>query len=232
MLSGRLSPSGRLPLTVYRHAYLDIIEPLNMFALVTKQGTGRTYRYANYGAAAETILFFFGHGLSYSSFTYSALSLSLVTPAPGPGAPPEAGLVTVSVSVQNTGSVAASEVVQIYVSVPRDSAANASVGGAPIPQLALQFFTKLLMLQPGAAPTVVTTTLPINAFRSTTVEGDRVVTGGTYTVSAAGHMPGDPTDGPGVAGSSNELSATVVLPVMGAARGRPLGSNRDAAPSS
>jgi beta-glucosidase len=226
VLSGRLSPSGRLPLTVYRHAYLDVIEPLNMFALVTKQGTGRTYRYANYannGSAPTSqlggmVAWYFGHGLSYASFAYSALSVIAVSPAPGPGAAMDAQLVSVSVSVQNTGAVAASEIVQCYVSVPRDAAANASVTGAPIPMLGLQWFTKLVQLQPGAAPTVVTFTLSVNAFRSTTAEGDRVVTGGVYTVYVSGHMPGDPADGAGVPGSSNEVSGTVVLPVMGAQR--------------
>ena len=206
---------------MYRHAYLDVIEPLNMFALVTKQGTGRTYRYVNDSAQpGQFVAYYFGHGLSYASFAYSGLSLTLVAPAPGPGAPADAPLVTLSGSEQNTGAVAASEVVQVYVSVPRDAAANASVGGAPIPLSGLQWFSKLMLLAPGAAPTVVTATLPINAFRSTTVSGDRVVTGGDYTVYVSGHLPGDPADGPGVPGSSNVVSATVNLPVMGASRWR------------
>ena len=224
VLSGRISPSGRLPLTVYRHAYLDVIEPLNMFALVTKQGTGRTYRYVDDSARPGALVaFFFGHGLSYASFTYSALSLTPAAPAPGPGAPADAPLVTLSVSVQNSGAVAASEVLQVYVTVPRDAAANASVGGAPIPLIGLQWFTKLVLLAPGAAPTVVTATLPVNAFRTTTASGDRVVTGGVYTVYVSGHMPGDPADGPGVPGSSNVVSTTITLPVMGASRWRGAG---------
>jgi hypothetical protein len=208
-----------MPVTVYRHEYLDVIEPLHMFAMICASGAGRTYRFSNYvadPAAPSLVRYFFGHGLSYSSFSYSALSLAPVSPAPGPGAPPEAGLVTLSVSVQNTGAVRASEIAQIYVSVPRDAAANASLGGAPIPLLGLQWFTKVVDMAPGAPATVLTTTLPVNAFRSTTIEGGRVVTGGIYTVYASGHMPFDPADGAGVAGSSNVVSATIELPVMGA----------------
>jgi len=73
-------------------------------------------------------------------------------------------------------------------------------------------------MAPGAPATVLTTTLSVNAFRSTTIEGGRIVTGGLYTVYASGHMPFDATDGAGVAGSSNVVSATIELPVMGASR--------------
>ena len=221
VLTGRLSPSGRMPVTVYRHEYLDVIEPLHVFAMVCESGAGRTYRFSNYVAdptAPSLVRWYFGHGLSFAGFTYSALSLAPVSPAPGPGAPPEAGLVTLSVSVQNTGAVRASEIVQIYVAVPRDAAANSSLGGAPIPLLGLQWFTKVVDMAPGAPATVLTTTLSVNAFRSTTIEGGRVVTGGLYTVYASGHMPFDTTDGAGVAGSSNVVSATIELPVMGASR--------------
>ena len=211
VLTGRMAPSGRLPLTVYRHAYLDVIEPLNTFTLITQQGTGRTYRYVNDSALVH---YYFGHGLSYASFAYSALTLTPVSPAPGPGAPADAPLVQLSVLVQNVGAVPATEVVQVYVTVPRDAAANASVGGAPLPLRGLQWFTKLPGLLPGAAPTLVTATLPVGAFRSTTAEGGRLVTGGVYAVSVAGHMSDDPTDGPDVAGSSNVVTATIQLPVI------------------
>jgi beta-glucosidase len=58
--------------------------------------------------------FAFGHGLSYTTFRYSGLR---VTPA-SVGAD---GKVTVSLDVQNTGTRAGEEVVQLYVHEPEAS---------------------------------------------------------------------------------------------------------------
>jgi hypothetical protein len=44
LLSGRMTPSARLPLTVFREAYLGLVAPEINFNMVTF-GTGRTYRY-------------------------------------------------------------------------------------------------------------------------------------------------------------------------------------------
>ncbi len=52
--------------------------------------------------------FAFGHGLSYSTFRYSGLKVS-------PGQTSANGKVTVSLDVQNTGTRAGDEVVQLYV---------------------------------------------------------------------------------------------------------------------
>ena len=89
VLFGDYNPAGRLPYTVYDS--LDQIPPQDEYD-VTK---GFTYLY--FSGKPQ---FAFGHGLSYTTFRYSGLK---VTP----------GLV--KVDVENTGSRAGDEVVQLYV---------------------------------------------------------------------------------------------------------------------
>lgn len=68
------------------------------------------YRY--YDAAGKTVLFPFGHGLSYTNFEYTNLSLSSVSISGD-------ARLTVLVGVKNTGIYDASEIVQIYVEAPK-----------------------------------------------------------------------------------------------------------------
>jgi beta-glucosidase len=91
VLFGDVSPSGRLPVTVYRSA--ADLPPFADYAM-----RGRTYRYLE-----TPPLFPFGHGLSYTTFGYSELAV--------------VGR-DVSVLVQNTGARAGDEVVQLYLSRP------------------------------------------------------------------------------------------------------------------
>jgi beta-glucosidase len=91
VLFGEASPSGRLPVTVYRSA--DDLPPFTDYAM-----RGRTYRYLS-----RPPLYPFGHGLSYTSFRYTNLAVA-----------PD----TVTVDVENTGARAGDEVVQVYL-LPR-----------------------------------------------------------------------------------------------------------------
>ena len=88
ILFGTVSPSGRLPVTVYRS-----VNDLPDFADYAMKG--RTYRYFE-----GEPLYPFGYGLSYTSFAYS-------DPAYENGA--------VSVTVKNTGDMDGGEVVEVYV---------------------------------------------------------------------------------------------------------------------
>jgi hypothetical protein len=68
--------------------------------------------------------FVFGHGLSYTSFSYANLKTSvggqsLTAPADGQ--------VMVSVEVTNTGPMDGDEVVQLYVSKPTSTVARPSI---------------------------------------------------------------------------------------------------------
>jgi len=80
--------------------------------------------------------FAFGHGLSYTQFTYSALTVDAVSAAPS---------VTVGFTVTNTGAVSGREVAQLYLGFPP---------AAGEPPLQLRDFAVVGSLSPGEARTV------------------------------------------------------------------------------
>jgi len=95
-LFGDYNPGGRLPVTFYRDtADLPPFEDYRM--------AGRTYRYFT-----GKPLYPFGHGLSYTTFTYRNLRTSAETLT-------RTGRLTVRVDVTNSGTRAGDEVVQLYV---------------------------------------------------------------------------------------------------------------------
>jgi beta-glucosidase len=93
VLSGDVSPAGRLPQTWYE-TDADLPDLLDYDVI----GGRQTYQYFE-----KTPLFPFGHGLSYASFAYGDLAARVTSTA-----------VHVSFTVTNTGDVPADEVAQLY----------------------------------------------------------------------------------------------------------------------
>jgi beta-glucosidase len=126
VLAGDVSPAGRLPQTWYA-ADADLPDLLDYDII----GSRQTYLYFE-----GTPLYAFGHGLSYTSFAYDDLT-----------AGHDGEHVTVSLTVTNTGPLAADEVVQLYTralepTVPlpsRQLAAHRRVRLAPGEGLRLDF---------------------------------------------------------------------------------------------
>ncbi len=127
VLSGRVNPSGRLPVSMPRatgsQPYSYLHPPL---------GEGDEVSSLPTTPAAS-----FGHGLSYTSFSHSALS--------APTHVPTDGSIEAVVTVTNTGSVAGGEVVQIY---GRDLVGSVT---RPVAQL---LGYRRIHLEPGASATV------------------------------------------------------------------------------
>ena len=94
ILSGKVSPSGRLPVTVFRNEH-----PIPAFEDYSMKG--RTYRFIE-GEA----LYPFGFGLSYAKFSYS--NLRIVSN--------EADMLEISVDVTNESEIFAEERAQLYAS--------------------------------------------------------------------------------------------------------------------
>ena len=132
ILTGRINPGGKLaetfPLRLAdnpSHAHF----PGGPATVEYRESIYVGYRY--YDKVGQDVLFPFGHGLSYTRFSYSDLDVK-------PGAEEDAFVLTLK--VKNTGEVAGDEVVQVYV---RD--VEASVFR---PEKELKGFTRV-SLQPG-----------------------------------------------------------------------------------
>jgi len=106
VLFGKVNPGGKLPVTFPRTVGQV---PLYYDHKNTGRPPDEKNKYTSkYLDAAWTPLFPFGHGLSYTAFELSGLRLSDRRLA-------RDGRITVSVDVQNVGSRAGDEVVQLYV---------------------------------------------------------------------------------------------------------------------
>ena len=184
ILTGRVNPSGRLPITFPANAGqpprpnpvgLDTMSSLEAqaasdpakasefqlksFPIDYVEGADVGYRW--YEKKAQAPLFPFGHGLSYTSFAYRN---PVVTGGKS---------LSVSVEVVNTGRVAGADVPQLYVA--RDK------GSAPMRLAAFQ----RVQLKPGEARRVTLTAEPrVLADYDTRLPGWRVA-GGRYRVAVA-----------------------------------------------
>ena len=122
---GTACPAGRLP-TTWPRSLPEASSEVAKASKVDRPGDVQYHEGLHLGYRNGELepAFFFGHGLSYTSFEYSDLQVEL-----------KATAATVTVQVKNVGPVAGAEVVQVYVTtiqVPR----------------ALKAFARTQMLQP------------------------------------------------------------------------------------
>jgi beta-xylosidase len=170
VLSGRVVPSGKLPIEMPSLASSQRLEYLSP-AL-----SGRS----EVSSVDPTPLFPFGHGLSYTTFEYSDLD---VTPVASNGSrPAEAGdracistdgAAEIACTVRNSGTVAGTEVVQLYLHDPVAQVAR--------PACYLAGFARV-PLAPGQASRV---TFRLHADRTAFhgIAGTRVVEAGLIEIS-------------------------------------------------
>lgn len=159
VLFGDYNPAGRLPVTFY--ASDNDLPPYEDYSM-----DGRTYRYFT-GEA----LYPFGHGLSYTEFTYSDFQLPQIV-ATGDS-------VEVSVLVTNTGKSNGEEVVQLYVSLLDRK--------VPVPLRSLQGVQRV-KLQVGESCKVAFTLSP-EQFSSIDALMQRCVEPGKVFVTVGGQQP-------------------------------------------
>jgi beta-glucosidase len=228
VMFGCVSPSGRLPLTFYRSPYLQQVNGIADFNMVSN-GTGRTYRYLaserNNEQPSQLVAYWFGYGLSYTTFCYSELAALVLSN----------GSIAVSLTVSNAGAVPSKEVVQLYVQVPRIANLTTpvySLQAFAVVQLAASVASALAGSLAASARHVLDTRLKItngsvsaplripegsseqvkflirpDQLATTLVNGSSTITGGTYTIYVSGHMPADERGG----ASSNVVNCTVIL---------------------
>ena len=161
VIAGNYNPAGRIPVTFYKSlAQCPDMSDYDM----TK---GRTYRYLKTRPAYS-----FGYGLSYTTFAYSNLSVL-------PASPTTNDTLTVSASVQNSGTRDGDEVVQLYTT---DAGAPATV-----PQRQLNGF-KRVHLAAGQQATVSFLVTPYQLSYINT-GNNRVIVPGTFGISVGGCQP-------------------------------------------
>jgi beta-glucosidase len=107
ILFGKKNPAGRLPITFAKSAsqYPDDIYSLTDISEY-KDDIYVGYRY--FDKYQKEVLFPFGHGLSYTSFSYSNLDISMSQKR-------GKNIISVKADIENTGSRDGDEVVQLYV---------------------------------------------------------------------------------------------------------------------
>ncbi|MFE4079093.1 glycoside hydrolase family 3 N-terminal domain-containing protein [Paenarthrobacter sp. YIM B13468] len=164
VLTGASEPQGRLPYTMPRSSGQVPIHSSQRFGSGYRRREGDDH--GGYVDEAATPLFPFGHGLTYTSFTYSALALSTPSVATD-------GEVEATVTVTNSGNRTGTEVVQLYV---EDEAL-----GISRPALQLAGFQRIT-LEPGQEATLVfTLQLALLAYLS--LEGRWIVEPGPMSIS-------------------------------------------------
>ncbi|KAI5208164.1 family 3 glycoside hydrolase [Aureobasidium subglaciale] len=124
VLTGAINPGGRLPVTFPKSledtpAYGNF--PGDMERLQVDYVEGSFIGYRHYDYLPDTILFPFGHGLSYTTFEFSNGNLTSSTDARHHEAD---STWIVSADVTNIGKVDGSEVVQVYMTPPAHAAGS------------------------------------------------------------------------------------------------------------
>lgn len=142
VLFGDVNPSGKLPTT-----FLKRLEDSSAYPYFPGEarhhvyGEGIFVGYRYYEKKKIDVLFPFGHGLSYTSFSYSNLRLDKTSYTDG-------DTITVTVDVENTGKVSGKETVQFYVRDEKSTLVR--------PEKELKAFQKI-SLEPGEKKSVSVT---------------------------------------------------------------------------
>lgn len=186
VLTGALNPAGKLPMTFPRD-WKDLPAAQGFPGKVLERGVsdapapfgganraeveyleGIEVGYRSLRPRPIAPAYAFGHGLSYTSFEYGGLQVT-----PKPDAP---GHWTLTLGVTNRGKRAGAEVVQLYVSAPRD--------GLPKPLLELRRFAKTRQLAPGEAQNLSFEIGPRELSSFDATAGAWAIAAGTYTLHA------------------------------------------------
>jgi beta-glucosidase len=125
ILFGDVNPSGRLPVSLPRAvgqeplylAQLPTGRPATGVDLSHPPASGTEKYVSRYIDVPNSPLFPFGHGLSYTEFSYTPVKLNRAFIPVGQMNGGDTRPVTASVEVRNTGKVAGTEVAQLYLEI-------------------------------------------------------------------------------------------------------------------
>ena len=163
ILFGKVNPSGKLPVTFYKDTNdLPDFEDYSM--------KGRTYRYLE-----TEPLYPFGYGLTYGNLDITSVDLE--------GEDPKNGGLTIKVNVSNTGDIAASEVVQVYLKADDPN---------EVKNTRLAAFSRVAL---GVGETgSVEISIPAESFKVVNDAGERVVPEGKVAIYVGFGQPDELTE--------------------------------------
>lgn len=170
VLSGKVNPSGKLA-TTFPARYSDVPSAKNFPGtpaekperVIYEEGIYVGYRYYDRFDVAPA--YPFGYGLSYTTFALSGLKVD---------APVLKGALKATVTVQNTGTVAGREVVQLYVAAPGKTLDK--------PAQELRAFAKSRLLQPGESEVLTFTLRPADLASYDPQRSAWITEAGSYTL--------------------------------------------------
>ncbi len=199
LLSGKATPSGRLPYTQTAAAQSVSTEtyggvagenmPENALSYtVVREGIYTGYKYfetryedfvmgtGNAGnfAYGSTVVFPFGYGLSYTIFSYSDMAVEHHA---------QTGKLELSVTVTNTGAVAGKEAVQVYAQTPYTDYDREN--GIEKPSVSLVGMAKTKLLTPGDSEKVTVLVNKADMFSYDSVAGAYRLDAGSYYLTVA-----------------------------------------------
>ncbi|MGI3224251.1 glycoside hydrolase family 3 N-terminal domain-containing protein [Streptomyces sp. GTA36] len=177
VLFGDTNPSGKLPYSMPRAT--------GQLPLYVSQKRGSGFRrtaddmYGGYIDLANTPLFPFGHGLSYTTFEYGELQLA------ADEVPAEGGSIAASVELRNIGDRDGTEVVQLY--------ASQNATGVTRPARQLIGFARVALATGESA--TVSFTVPTSQLGYSGVDGRFILEPGAVALAAGGSSDETPARG-------------------------------------
>ena len=160
ILFGKVSPSGRLPITFPKS--LDQLPPYEDYSM-----EGRTYKFMK-----EEPMYPFGFGLSYANFIYSDIKLDQTKIKKNES-------IKAKITVTNAGETEADEIVQLYLT---DTEASFRV-----PQFTLKDVRRV-SLEPGEQQEI-SFTITSEMLNMVNSEGKNEIEKGNYRISIGGSLP-------------------------------------------
>ena len=170
VLTGKVNPSGKLPVT-FAQKYEDY--PYVRYGKEAYPGVNKQVYYLEdifvgyrgFDKGKVKALFPFGYGLSYTTFEYSQPSVEM-----------QGDNIVAQVTITNNGSVAGKEIVQAYVSAPKNKLLE-----KPVKEL--KAFGKTRLLKPGESQTLRMVIKRQQLASWSEPRHDWLVDKGTYTLS-------------------------------------------------
>ncbi|KAJ8514475.1 hypothetical protein ONZ45_g7995 [Pleurotus djamor] len=175
ILTGKASPSGRLPVTQYPADYVNQIAMTDMSLRPSNTSPGRTYQWYT-----GVPVFEFGHGLHFTTFALSwhkppklrYLTSDIRSAIRGSKTPDLVVLDTVQVVVHNTGQTTSDYVALLFASI--------NAGPEPRPKKRLVSYTRAQSIHPRTS-VIVDLPVTVGSLGRADENGDTLIFPGKYT---------------------------------------------------